>query len=284
MKKRLSKFIFIIVAIFTFYSVYRVEERLNSNNPIIKEIRETASKYNKNYINAKIIGNNIISGKNGKEINYKKTYRKMKQYGSYNETLTTLKEVTPEISIKKNYDKYLIGGNQNDRKISLVFAVKENKSFLNIIKILNTKKAPGTFFIDGTYLEKSRNIIKNNKIHEFELLSYQNKYEEDLFKTSLSYLSSITNIKTKYCYTEKEQENLLNICQKLKLHTIKPTYIIKKDLYKQIKEILDNGLIISIDNNYYIEKELSITIDYLKEKGYQMVTLNELLSEENKES
>ena len=198
MKKRLSKFIFIIVAIFTFYSVYRVEERLNSDNPIIKEIRETASKYNKNYINAKIIGNNIISGKNGKEINYKKTYRKMKQYGSYNETLTTLKEVTPEVSIKKNYDKYLIGGNQNDRKISLVFAVKENKSFLNIIKILNTKKVPGTFFIDGTHLEKSRNIIKNNKIHEFELLSYQNKYEEDLFKTSLSYLSSITNIKTKF--------------------------------------------------------------------------------------
>ena len=69
----------------------------------------------------------------------------------------------------------------------------------------------------------------------------------------------------------------------MKLHTVKSPIIIKKNLYQKIKNNLKNGTIISIDNNYYTEKELSLTIDYIKEKGYKLVSLNELLTEENNE-
>ena len=69
----------------------------------------------------------------------------------------------------------------------------------------------------------------------------------------------------------------------MKLHTVKPTIIIKRSLYQEIKKDLKNGTIFSIENNYYTEKDLSITIDYIKEKGYKLVSLNELLSEENNE-
>ena len=282
MKHKLYIIIFIAIFSFAFYGIYQIENGLN-NNPIIDKIKKNKEKYQQKSINAKIIGNNILSGKNGKDINLKETYNKMKQYGSYNETLTTIKEITPKISIDNNYDKYLIGGNQIDKKVSLVFTIKENRDFTNILKILDNKKISGTFFIDGTFLEKNASIIRNEKHHEFELLSYKNSYEEEFFKTSLSYLSSISNNKTKYCYTEVEKEFLLNLCKKLKLHTIKPTIIIKKNLYKEIKESLNNGLIISLENNYYIEKDLPLTIDYIQEKGYQLVTLNKLISEENKE-
>lgn len=283
MRKKLYHISFLFLAIFTFYSIYQIENNLNIKNPIINEINKTKTKYKKDYINATIIGNNILSGKNGKDINLKKTYKKMKQYGKYNETLTTIKEITPEISIENNYDKYLVGGNQTDRKISFIFPVKDNKEFINILKILDSKKVPGTFFIDGTFLEKNISFIKKHKEHEFELLSYQNDYEESFFKTSLSYLSSISNNKPKYCYTEVEKDSLLNLCKKMKLHTVKPTIIIKRNLYQEIKKDLKNGTIISIENNFYTEKDLSITIDYIKEKGYKLVSLNELLSEENNE-
>lgn len=283
MKKKLYHISFLFLALFTFYHTYQIENSLNNNNPIIYEINKTKKKYKKDYINATIIGNSILSGKNGKDINLKKSYKKMKQYGSYNEILTTIKETTPKISIENNYDKYLVGGNQTDKKMSFIFPIKDNKEFINILKILNNKKVPGTFFIDGTFLEKNISFIKENKEHEFELLSYQNNYEESFFKTSLSYLSSISNNKPKYCYTEVEKESLLNLCKKMKLHTVKSPIIIKKNLYQKIKNNLKNGTIISIDNNYYTEKELSLTIDYIKEKGYKLVSLNELLAEENNE-
>ena len=47
----------------------------------------------------------------------------MKKYGNYNETLTTMKEVAPSISIDNNYDKYIFRGNNNKRQAALVFTV-----------------------------------------------------------------------------------------------------------------------------------------------------------------
>ena len=69
------------------------------------------------------------------------------------------------------------------------------------------------------------------------------------------------------------------MCNKLKLHTIKPSLVIKNNLYKNIKQNLSNGEIFTIEDNSYNEKELSTTIDYIIQKGYKIVTLENLLKE-----
>ena len=121
-------------------------------------------------------------------------------------------------------------------------------------------------------------FLKNNKKHEFELLSYKDKYDESFFKTALSYLESVTGNKSKYCYTRSENEELLKLCRKLKLHTIMPSVIISNNIYNEVKENLDNGVILSIHTSK-IEKELPAVIQYIKEKGYKIVSLEKLLSE-----
>ena len=243
----------------------------------MKEIKSTEKKYKIEAENAITTDNTIISGKKGKVIDYDKSYQKMKKYGTYNESLTVLKDTIPVISINNNYDKYLIGGNKYHKKVSLVFIVKE-KDPHNIISILKQNKIKATFFIDGTFIENNINLLKNEE-QDFELLSYQNDYNESFFKTSLSYLESITNNKAKFCYTEIDNNKLLSLCEKLKLHTIKPSLIIKKDSYKEVKENIDNGIIISLDINSLIEKELKETITYIKQKGYQIVPLEYLIEE-----
>ena len=84
----------------------------------MKDIKKTEDKYKIDSIDALIVDNNIIPGKIGKSIDYKKSYSKMKQYGAYNEALTVLKDVKPVISIDNNYDKYIISGNKEKRSIA----------------------------------------------------------------------------------------------------------------------------------------------------------------------
>lgn len=247
----------------------------------MKELKSTEKKYKINPINAQIIGENIISGKNGKTIDYEKSYNKMKRYGTYNESLTALKELQPVISINDNYDKYIVSGNKKNRNIALVFKVKNNENIINVLSILKSKNVVATFFLDGTYLEKNITTIRNISNHELEILSYNNEFEEAFIKTSISYLNSLTGKSPKYCYTEESNEEILNTCEKLNLHTIKPTLVLSKNIYHEIKNNLSNSIIISLEVNNYVEKELSTTIDYLKKKGYKIVSLDNALKEEN---
>ena len=79
----------IILIIFSIVSMYYTNICLNilkDNDPIMKQIKLNINKYKVIGENAKIIGNSIIPGKYGKEIDLNKTYSKMKKYGNYNET------------------------------------------------------------------------------------------------------------------------------------------------------------------------------------------------------
>lgn len=279
MEKIKTMIIGILLISISFYIINDTLNYLKEKDPIMQNIKKSKEKYKIIFENAEIIGNNIIPGKKGKTIDYQKSFSDMKKYGSYNEALIRLKEVKPTISIENNYDKYIIQGNRNKRKIAIIFTITEENKFKNIIKILENKKVSGTFFIDGTILEKNTCFIKKHSTQEYEILSYQESYHKPFFKTSISYLENITKKDTKYCYTEDDNEELLKLCKNLKHHTIKPTIKIKKYLYKEVKQNISNGLIISIDNNNYIEKELSPTIDYIKQKDYELVNLRELLTE-----
>jgi len=276
--EKIKKYIItILLTVFSFYYINHRMITIRNNDPIMKQIKMNKS-YEIKSINATIIGNSIITGENGRTIDYNKSYNNMKKYGAYNETLIETKEVSPTISITNNYDKYIIKGKPNKRKISLILIMKDKKE--NYLSILNKKNIPVTIFIDGTFLENNISFIKKEKNnHEFELLNYNNEYNEKFFKISLYYLETITNKKCKFCYTEIDNEEILSLCNKLKLHTIKPSIVIKNNLYKNIKQNLSNGEIFTIEENSYNEKELSTTLDYIIQKGYKIVTLENLLKE-----
>ncbi|MBR2678170.1 MAG: hypothetical protein IKE63_02015 [Bacilli bacterium] len=269
------KVLFFLLIILTFISSSIIINSLKEKDPLMIEIKNKKSKYKTKAINAEIIGNSIISGVYGKDIDYNKTYHKMKVYGTYNESLTCFKEVKPTISIEDNYDKYLIGSANSNRKIALIFT---GNNLDKVIPILEREQIQGTFFIDENNITNSK-LLKSN--HEFELLSYHNTYDESLFKTAVDYIENTTKNKCNYCYTVSDNDKLLNLCKKLKLHTVKPTIEINNNLLHRVKNNLDKGNIISIKVNNYTLKELNTTIKYLKNKGYSFVTLDNLLIEKN---
>ena len=275
MNKLFYRLIILLFLVFSFYYTNKIIDFLREKDPIMKNIKKTDSKYRIDSIDALIVGNNIIPGKVGKEIDYKKSFSKMKQYGAYNEILTVLKDVKPVISIDNNYDKYIISGNKEKRSISLVFKVYKDTDINTILSILDKNKVSANFFIDGTFLENNIILLKSMKKHELNILSYNNELDKSLFETSISYLENIIEKDVNYCLGEE----VLKLCSKLKLHTIKPSLVIHNNLYREVKNNIDNSMIISIEINNYNLKELSSTIDYIKGKGYKIVLLSDLLKE-----
>lgn len=273
------KKIIIILTLFSCFSFYITNAFINNlkeKDPLYQNIKLVSNKYKVSSINAKISGNTIRSGKFGRDINLNKSYNEMKRFGAYNESLIELSSIKPTISIEDNYDKYLIGGESSKKDIALIFIGSDISKTINI---LDKENVSSTFFIDGTHIEKNNNLIRNTN-HEIELLSYNNSYNKSLFKNSIIYLETIKKEKNKYCYTEKDNNYLLKLCKKLNLHTIKPNIVIKNNLYYQVKNNLSNSMVISIEINNYTLKELSTTIKYIKSKGYNLVRLDDLLSED----
>ena len=270
-----------LLMLFSFFYTNKSIELIRENDPIMKQIKETNMNYKVNPVNATIIGNKIIPGKSGKEIDYQKTYAKMKKYGTYNETLTVLKEIEPAVSVDDYYDKYIVQGNTERKNVSLVFKTDTISNLLSILNILNQKNIPATFFVDGLLLENNTSLFEtmtqNN--HELEILSYDNKYDEIYFDSALNYLSSITKREGKYCYAEYDQKEVIELCSKLKLHTIIPTVKTTTMPYKEIKDKLYNSAIISLPLSTITEEQLPAIIDYIKQKGYTFLSLEALLSE-----
>ncbi len=274
----------IILIIFSIISMYYTNICLNilkDNDPIMKQIKLNINKYKVIGEDAKIIGNSIIPGKYGKEIDLNKTYSKMKKYGNYNETLMVMKEVQPTTSIENIYTHYIEKGNSNNKSVALIFTVSNIDNLNKLASYLKKIQVPVTIFIDGTLLELNENIPSSLKKYEIELLSYNKGYEKNLFQTALSYLENQTNKKAKYCYSEKENEEILNLCSSLKLHTIKPYLVINKNLFNNIKKNLSNSIIIKIDINDKNLSELKTSVDYITKKGYEFKKLDSLLSEKS---
>lgn len=271
----MKKLLIILLLLFSFFYTNKSISIIRNQDPLMKEIINNKSKFEIKSVSAIIKDNTIIPGKNGKEVDLEKTYTKMKQYGTYNESLTVFKETKPTISIEDNYDKLITSGNKDYKNISFIFKVEEDTNLNKLLSILNYHNIQVTFFIDGLYIEN--NDLNNLSNHQIELLSYNNTIDEITFTSALSYLSYKTKKSPKYCL--EDNNNIINLCKDINLHTVKPTLIIEKDPYKEIKNNLKNSSIILIPINNYIYDNLSTSILYIKSKGYNFLTLSDLLSE-----
>ena len=269
----------IFLLLFSFYYTDKSIDLIRQSDPIMKEIKKSSNKYKKQSVDAKVYDNKIIPGVVGVDVDYDKSYQRMKSYGVYNESLMVFRKIKPTVSVDDYYDKYITSGNGVFQDVSLIFTVTRDSNPSNIINILKENNVNATFFIDGIWLENNLDTAINLNQFEVELLSYDGRYEEIYFSSSLNTLSSITGEKPKYCYANYDNKQVLELCGKLGLHTVIPTIKVGNYPYSEIKKKLRSSDIISLPINTTTEIELKTVIDYIKQKGYNIVKLETLLSE-----
>ncbi len=281
MKKITEATIALILVFFSFYYTDKAVDFVRSKDPLMEEIKSLKTIYEEQSINAKIVDNKLIPGINGKVINEETTFEKMKQYGEFNETLIVYKEEEPEKTMNEYYDYFIERGNSVKNMVSLVFEVNNNDDIKNIRNILKEQSIKATFFIDGIYIKNNQTMIKDlvSEGHEVQVLNYDGRYTENKFQEALIILEDITNIKAKYCYAKYDSKEVLELCSTKQMHTIVPSIQVDTTPLLTVKEKLDSGSVISLPINNVVEQELLSTINYIKQKGYDLETIDTLLNE-----
>ena len=264
---------------FSFYYTNKVAGIVRGKDPIMQSIKEEKANYEKKAINANVSGDNIIPGKNGKKVNIEASFQKMSQYGKYNDSLYVFDEVEPEVSINTYFDKYVESGREDSKDVALVFDILRFDNMDDVLSLLESNNVTATFFVDGLFMENNRSLLENviKKGYEIELLSYNGSYDKIYFESSLHVLNDITKDRPKYCVAHYDKKEVLDICNSLSLHTVIPSVDTSNNSFGVVKNKLRGGSIIGLSNS---RVNLNTIINYIKQKGYNLVRLDTLLQEQ----
>lgn len=264
---------------FSFYYTNKVAGIVRGKDPIMQSIKEEKANYEKKAINANVSGDNIIPGRNGKKVNIEASFQKMSQYGKYNDSLYVFDEVEPEVSINTYFDKYVESGREDSKDVALVFDILRFDNMDDVLSLLESNNVTATFFVDGLFMENNRSLLENvsKKGYEIELLSYNGGYDKIYFESSLHVLNDITKDRPKYCVVHYDKKEVLDICNSLSLHTVIPSVDTSNNSFGVVKNKLRGGSIIGLSNS---RVNLNTIINYIKQKGYNLVRLDTLLQEQ----
>ena len=259
---------------FSFYYTNKVAGIVRGKDPIMQSIKEEKANYEKKAINANVSGDNIIPGKNGKKVNIEASFQKMSQYGKYNDSLYVFDEVEPEVSINTYFDKYVESGREDSKDVALVFDILRFDNMDDVLSLLESNNVTATLF-----MENNRSLLENvsKKGYEIELLSYNGGYDKIYFESSLHVLNDITKDRPKYCVAHYDKKEVLDICNSLSLHTVIPSVDTSNNSFGVVKNKLRGGSIIGLSNS---RVNLNTIINYIKQKGYNLVRLDTLLQEQ----
>lgn len=263
--KKIMEYIFISFLIcFSFIYTDKVINIINKKDPLMLEIINQSDYYEVMSVNAIIEENTIIPGINGKEIDIDKSYNNMKNGGVFREDALIYKTLYPNDILSNNKDKYIIGGNAKKNEVSIIVILNEKD--IDKIKSLNNI----TIFVN----HKNLSIENIKKIKEHEIYSYGNGgiYDEDILYNDNYLINRLANNKSKYCLSTKENDAVIKVCSMNDMYTIIPSII---GGYYDVRNNLANGSIILLENI----KDVDVIMRYISSKGYDIVTLNNLLCE-----
>lgn len=274
--KQIIKMIGLVTLIcFSFFYTEKVIDVASVQDEIMIKINQVKDNYKIDVIDATISDDTIIPGINGKEVDVEKSYNEMKQVGIFKEMLLSYKQIEVKDSLKNNLDKYVIKANGTKKSVSLVFYVNNQQVLENIIKkenvILN-------LFIDYKLLSTNLNKLDKNDLFIYTYAD-NGVYSNDILIYSNNLINRNFNNKSLYCITDSKNEKVLTICKNNNMITIIPNILDNNYVYNNIKTNLVNGSIIKLDTTNKTLNEFDTIVDFIKSKGYKIVSLEELLSE-----
>ena len=274
--KRIVKIISLtIFTIFSFYYTEKVIDLSKKEDSIMQQILDQKSVKEIKPVNGIIGPDTITVGTSGKTIDVEASYESMKKIKKFNENLLEYMNVKPIISKNDNYDKLIIGSSTNNREISIIFVIEDIEVLKQIIYITKKDDIPVTVFMDFKLIKDGniKDLLTDNV--SIGIYGYDNSFDNVSTKYVKGYLSKNFNYSNYCLYKDK---NFLKACAYYKINTIKPI-IIEKNIYSYLKDSKEKGAIYQIKITRRNISELNTSFIYLKQKGYKIIKIDDLLKE-----
>ena len=164
MNKKLKILSVFILAGFSFFYTDKVVKIIRDNDPIMTMIKEKNKELMVTKIDRIIYDDEYLTGVNGCVINEEESYDRMRVVGEFKQELLVMKEDKE----KKEKNKYIIGGNNKNRNVSIILFDDNIKS-----------KEKINYFFDGKYISDNTTKLidlKNNIYNLGRNDSYDKKY------------------------------------------------------------------------------------------------------------
>ena len=267
---------------FSFYFTEKTVTVIKDADELMIEIKSKQDKYYVKPIDGIIKDNTFIPGISGKKINIDKSYKKMKQYGLFNEGLLIYDIVKPENKLNNNLDKYIISGNPTKKQVSIILTIDSSNYLDELLGVLSDNNIYVNFFVEGNWLEENSYFLSRfiSDGHDIGSISYNLDYEDSSYPWMDNTIKKATKLENNYCYNIKDNSKTLEVCSRYNNYTIRPSIILDNNYLYNIKQNIKAGSIISLPLDKEVIKVLPSINNYIKSKGLEVVTLKELLKEE----
>lgn len=277
MKKTIKLVSLFILVLISFIYTDKIFTMANNKDPVMKKIVKYKETNDILPVNAIIEDDTMTVGISGKIIDKKRSFKNMN--GDFNEENIIYIDKLPEISITNNYDYYISKKNTIKKEVSIIIKIKSNDNVDVLTNYLANNKVKLSVFIDGLWLENNMNkafdiINSSSTIYNG---GYNGKYDKNMIKVTNKLIKTITDNKNNFCLNESKNIDYKKICSSNKLPSIYPTLI--NPGLTEVKSKLDKGIIIMYDSDSINIKQLKSIVDFIKEKGYKIELLEDLLKE-----
>lgn len=190
----------------------------------------------------------------------------------------------------------------SEKKVALTFdAAWGSDKTMKIVETLKSAGIQGTFFLVGFWIEQNKDKVKLIDDAGFDIGTHSEthpkmsslsraKMTEEL-ETSISKITNITGKPVKFFRAPfgDYSDEVLTVAGSLSLKTIQWDVdtldwkgISANEILERVKKYVKSGSIILCHNNSdHILEALPLMISYLKEQGYKMVTMSELVYEKD---
>ncbi len=268
-----------VLIVFSFFYSDRVASVISSKDSLMIKLNDIKSNYEVKATDGIISGNTFIPGISGRAVNVDKSYKKMKEYGSFSDELIVYDYVKPINSLVDNVDKYIIHGNYSKKMVSLLFVVDSSNYLDKLESVISGKDVVLNYFVTFDFLMNNSTYISSLKNVEVYNYGDNGSYSPDNLIFANNLITRITSNEAIYCLSNGFNESVISLCSKNNLYTVVPSVVISSNFYSSIKKGIDNGSIVLVKLNNNNIMELSIVVDYIRGKGLEIVGLSNLLSE-----
>lgn len=246
---------------FSFFYTEKIANFVLENNKLYKTIDDIKEDYAVASVDAKVIGDYIIPGLNGLEVNVKDSYLNMKDSNVFNEYYLLYDVIYPNVSISENKDKIITQGNSKKQSVSFILEYDKN-----IIDYFTKNNIDASVLVDISTFDSNLKLEQlNNEVNKFnDLDTLINKYQNN------------ANI----CYVNT---NNLNVCKENNKYLVQTENIINNNTIVNIKNNIASGNIYYVNKNTDV-KNIQLIINSILYKDLDIVRISELISEERLEN
>lgn len=311
MDRRFSTLVFCLIAIISYQitpyftnttsTSIVAQEVAGNKNSLLVEIEEKASAYEIPPQDARIDKVwKAVPGYNGRTVDIKESYKKMKKSGVFDEKKLVFKQLSPQIHLKDLPASPIYKGHEDKKMVSFIVNVAWGNEYIpNMLETLKKHEIKATFFLEGRWVKENPSIAKMivDAGHEVGNHSYShpnmktlgaNAVRDQLLKTN-SVIEATTGVKVNWFAPPSGsfRQEVVEIAKQYNMGTImwsvdtidwqrpEPNVIVDRVMGK-----VHPGAIILMHPTDPTSKSLETLIVSIKEKDLHIGTISNLLSEE----